>query len=177
MNFPYFFVFDVESIGLHGEGYAVGFVVIDKFGIELECGYFAAPKDAAIGDDSDRKWVDENIPGLSPSHTTTNDVRYSFWEKWMEWKAKGAAMVTDCGWPVEARFLNACIDWDSTTRKWDGPYPLFDVSSILLSNGQNPTALFDRLENELPKHHPVCDARQSARILVAALKMYEPKTD
>ena len=159
------FVFDVESIGLHGEGYAVGFVVIDKDGTELDSGVLACPPEKASGDDPDRKWVAENIPPIASNHLNPNNVRVYFWEKWMEWKAKGALMFAECAWPVEARFLIQCIEWDVNERRWHGPYPLHDVASVMLAAGMDPMANYDREPNELPKHDPLADARQSARLL------------
>ena len=42
-------VFDVESIGLHGEGWAVGFVLLGHDGETLKEGYFACPQESALG--------------------------------------------------------------------------------------------------------------------------------
>ena len=102
-------VFDVESIGLHGDGYAVGYVVIQD-GNEVESGMFACPASKANGADSDRLWVYENIPQIAPDSPDPLAVRENFWCRWMEWKAKGALLAADCAWPVEARFLAACVD-------------------------------------------------------------------
>lgn len=167
-----FFVFDVESIGLHGEGFAVGYVVV-RDGQEIESGYFASPPEDAAGDDSDREWVSKNIPAIQPNKQTANMVRVAFWQRWMEWKEKGATMAAECGWPVEARFLNACIDWDQESRKWEGPYPLHEIASFLAAAGMDPMAKYDRLDSELPAHDPLCDARQSARLLFMALSKIE----
>ena len=75
-------------------------------------------------------------------------------------------MVADCPWPVEAKFLNACV------REYGmaGPYPLIDVGSVVLARGGDPTGPFDRLPNELPKHDPLADARQSARVFIEHLR-------
>jgi hypothetical protein len=52
---------------------------------------------------------------------------------------------------------------------FDGPYPLYDISTLLLSRNEDPVGIFSRDETELPKHNPLCDARQSARILLEHL--------
>ncbi len=44
-----FFVFDVESIGLHGEGFAVGWVVVGETGATYEESYLACLPGAARG--------------------------------------------------------------------------------------------------------------------------------
>jgi hypothetical protein len=48
MNADKFFVFDVESAGLHGEGFAVGFVVVDREGNKRDEGLFVAPVNSAV---------------------------------------------------------------------------------------------------------------------------------
>ena len=169
-----FMVFDVESIGLHGEGFAVGYVVIDRGGTVLEERTYACDPDTAAGLPKDRRWVDANVPKLAhpeASHpaSTPTDVRAEFWNRWLHWKAQGAALVADCCWPVEARFLAACVDDCRPVRDWGGPYPLHDLASVLLAVGRDPLATNDRLPSELPAHHPLNDARQSARLLLDAL--------
>lgn len=169
-----FMVLDVESIGLHGEGFAVGYVVINRRGDVLEERTYACDPDEAHGLPKDRRWVDANVPKLG--HPDASNplgapaaVRAEFWYRWLHWKAQGAALVADCCWPVEARFLAACVDDCRPSRDWDGPYPLHDLASVLLALGRDPLATIDRLPNELPAHHPLHDARQSARLLIEAL--------
>lgn len=170
MTTELFFVFDVESIGLHGEGFSAGWVVVNRLGREIEHGEAVCPDGAAMGDGEDRLWVINNCP-LSPAPDchTPNQVRTKFWNAWMKWKEKGAVMAADCSWPVEARFLNLCVDDAPSSRKWSGPYPFIDIGSVLFAKGVDPLTTFDRKENELPKHNPVCDARQSARIMIETL--------
>lgn len=161
--------FDVESCGLHGEGFAVGYVVIWR-GEEVESGCFASPLNMASGHPSDREWVKRNLPEIPSKLPDPFMVREHFWEKWLFWRDNGAILAADCGWPVEARFLSLCIDDLQENRKWDGPYPLIEISTILLAAGIDPLGKFDRLKSELPEHDPVCDARQSARIMIEAIK-------
>lgn len=160
------FVLDVESIGLHGQHYAVGWVVIDlKTGRELACGVLACDPEKAFGCESDREWVKANVPPIEVNCLDPKHVCNSFWPFWREWEAKGAVMFADCQWPVEARFLIACVKRDSVNRKWEGPYPLHEIASFMQARGLDPKADYPRNGNELPKHHPLADARQSARLL------------
>lgn len=166
-------VFDVESIGLYGEGFAVGWVVVDlATGEEKESIYIACPDYRAEGEGSDRDWVLKNVcPHLpDPNALKPDNVRSYFWYCWQKWKNLGATLWADCGYPVEANFLRACVADDPGDRTWHAPYPLHEIASVLAVKGINSLAERDRLPNELPKHHPVCDARQSARILIEALK-------
>lgn len=168
-----FFVFDVESIGLHGEGFAVGFVVVDREGNELERGLFAASPHCASGLFEGHKWVKENIPDIDATHSTPWMVRAAFWRRWMYWKEQEAVLAADCSWPVEARFLIACVEDNLLEREWRGPYPLIDISSVLFAQGTDPLKEFDRLSEELPRHNPLKDAIQSARIFLNALAIID----
>jgi hypothetical protein len=166
---PYFFVFDVESIGLHGEGFAAGWTIINKEGKEVDYGCVAVDRRVAAGRHEDREWVDKNIPEIEITHPSKRLMRESFWRSWTEWKAKGAVMAADCPWPVEARFLAECVDDDRGRRGWDGPYPFIDIASVLLACGKDPLATYGRNESELPAHDPLADARQSARLLAECI--------
>lgn len=178
---PMYMVFDVESVGLHGEGFAVGYVVIEG-GHELDSGFFRCSPDMARGLSADREWIRENVEPALKEHVSAKwsdglgckspkDVRRSFWDKWMQWKDNKTILCADVAWPVEARFLAACIDDHPTGHAWHGPYPLLDIASVMMAHGLDPLAERERLERELPAHHPLADARQSARLLCEALEM------
>ena len=168
-DIQYFFVFDVESIGLHGDGFAVGWTVVDVQGQEFEHGIFAVPRVICKGSDDDRKWCDKNIPHIMPTHHSIIDMREAFWKVWLTWKAKGAVMFADCLWPVESRFLIDCVADYQPYRNWEGPYPFHDIGTFLLAHGLDPLQKFERQVGEMTEHNPVCDARQSARILVKTI--------
>jgi hypothetical protein len=181
----FFMVFDVESIGLHGEGFAVGWVIVNTAGEELDARFYACPHYKASGEEEGRAWVLENCPPLdqfgvnywppkfADGGLTTDPVwlRRLFWESWVHWKARGAMLAADCAWPVEARFLAACVDDQPEQRAWEGPYPLIDIASVRLAAGLDPLATVERLPSEMPAHDPLADARQSARLLIEALKV------
>lgn len=165
-----FMVFDVESVGLHGEGFAVAWVVVNRNGDRLDEGCLACDSSQCAGSDEARLWVAENVPPISVTSPTKQHLQNTFWHEWRRWADQGAALVADCAWPVEANFLSACVKQNHAEREWNGPYPLHDLASILLAHGSDPLALADRLPDELPAHHPLMDARQSARQLVAYLR-------
>lgn len=165
-----YLVFDVESAGLHGEGFAVGWVVVTASGKTLADGIavsgtaFALPSPLPL-------WVQENVLPALPraTHATEREVRAKFWEAWEHWREEGALLAADVAWPVEARFLAMCVDDAPTTRAWSGPYPLIDIASVRLAKGLDPLAEVERLPSERPAHNPLADARQSARLLIEAL--------
>ena len=166
---PLYMVFDVESIGLHGEGFAVGYVVTAP-GMECMTGTrYACHPDRANGGPGGRAWVAENCPPIEFDCASPRTVRNRFWRDWLLMKERGAVLVADCAWPVEARFLAACVDDDPKKRTWEGPYPLHELASFMVAAGMDPMATYDRLPDE-PQHDPLGDAKQSARLLIEALK-------
>lgn len=166
---PLYFIFDVESIGLHGEGFAVGYVVIDRQGTQYGSGRYACPPAQASGTADGRAWVTANVPPLDTKLRTPIAVRRRFWADWLFWKKQGAVMVTDYGWPVEARFLAACVDDAPGERQWSGPYPCHELATFMVAAGLDPDEASDRLASE-PAHDPLGDAKLSARRLVLALE-------
>lgn len=162
MSKPYM-VFDVESNGLQGEGFAVGWVVVqdaEEVAHGLAVGHMTVntPKDA---------WVVQNVlPALPyPNCVDPHQVRTVFTSAWTEWMDKGAWLAADVPWPVEARFLLQCNLGKA------GPYPLIDIASVRLAVGLDPLGEESRLPLELPQHNPLADARQSARLLIEALAL------
>ena len=167
-----FFVFDVESVGLHGEAFAVAGGLYSPAGEPIrEFAYHCHPSEAD-GLPDDREWVAENVTLHASSIEQANPflVRDRFWNEWMHAKsAFKAAMFVECGWPVEAAFLEACIKDHQETRNWDGPYPMHEIASVMFAAGMDPMATYERQPSELPAHEPLADARQSARLLATAL--------
>lgn len=181
-------VFDVESVGLHGQGFAVGWVILLD-GKEVQGHWVGCPSLEAKGTKEGRAWIAENIPVgvLSPNapHRRERpvDVRRSFWEVWQAEKAQGATLWADCLWPVEARFVIACIEdargsplrskttLAETTREWSGPYPFHEIGTLRLAAGLDPLSSEARTEAEKLVHHPLHDARQSARLLTEAFEI------
>lgn len=169
-----YFVIDVESVGLHGQAFAVaGGVYLENGSPQWEF-KLACPIDECDGLPDDRKWVKENIPTIQETHRTPQAMRDAFWPLWLKAKSEGAVMAADCLWPVEAGFMEQCIRDDSATRNWEGPYPFMEIASFLAAAGMHPLAKYDRTPSEMPVHDPLADARQSARMLSIALAKITP---
>ena len=73
-----FMVFDVESIGLHGDGFAVAWVVVNREGERLGEGCMACPRDLCAGTAESRLWVDENVPALDQVQFSVTSHRGCF---------------------------------------------------------------------------------------------------
>lgn len=173
---PYFMIFDVESIGLHGEAFAIaggiftpdGNLVADGAKFCFSCDPFLCD-----GAPDDRKWVSENVPALQVTHESPLALRDAFWRNWMMAKKDwpGCVLAAECAWPVEARLLLQCVDDDPIGRNWDGPYPLHDIASIMMAKGMDPMATYDRSDDCKPAHHPLMDVMHSAKLLARALAL------
>lgn len=160
------FVYDVESIGLFGVGFAVGYVVFreGKPGWEAE-GLYACPSDAAGGFEEDREWVEENVPDISPTHDTPEEIREAFWQDMRRWKFRGAEIWADSIWPVDTGFMTSCVRDDLPTRTWKGPHPIWDIRTLGKASGVSRP----RLQESDLRHHPLGDAKRSAKYLRAIL--------
>lgn len=170
-----FFVFDVESIGLYGEGFAVaGGVYLENGAAQWEFSC-ACPQEAAQGCGKDREWIQDNVPVLQIIHRNPKQLRSYFWAQWLGAKRRNnAQMAAECLFPVESGFVKTCIS-DDAERLSDAPYPFHEISSIMLAAGMDPMISYDRSESELPAHNPLADARQSARLLARALEAIKRK--
>ena len=168
---PCYFIFDVESIGLHGEGFAFGFTVIKtETGEELDSGISACRPDLARGTLDSRAWVAANLPAIESSVGSPRVLREVAWNCWRTWSGKGAVAIVDCGWPVEARFLSDCVADFAPGRDWKGPFPLHEAATLYIAAGMATFPPHVRLPEHLPEHNPLNDARHTARLLRMALE-------
>lgn len=157
-----YFVFDVESAGLYGEGFAVGYVVFDDYSfLEVASGWKSSGLYSVGCKAEDSKWLHENLPYevLNPDYKMSVKELH----EWFEFELKkfpDACLVSDCAFPVEMNFLKACKIQ---------PYPLHEVATALLMAGRDPVGTYGRKPTELPKHHPLCDARQSGRVFMECI--------
>lgn len=169
---------DVESRGLFGEAFAVGWVVCEH-GQEVSSGFVGCPYDAARPGDGepcpdDEGWVLTNVlPVLPPpSVGSPREVRDTFWAAWAALRRRGGVMLVECGHPVESRFLLDCIR-DEPGRRAEFPRPILDLSDFLWAAGLDPLAEYPRQDDELPRHHPVHDARATARMFREVLATWD----
>lgn len=178
------FVLDVESVGLYGEGFAVGWVVIDMNGKEHESGLFVSDWQDCDSDinASTNHWLKKNLPPMAITHRFKADLRMDFFNVLQRWLPNGdnkshskvSSAWADWGYPVEAQFLIQCRNTAHCERmgevdpSWLMPGPLHEIATICLAAGVESEA-YPRLASELPEHNPLNDARHSARLLIAAM--------
>ena len=159
-----FFVFDVESIGLYGDDFAVAGGLYDDTGEAIDEFCYSIERDGLKGLEDDIEWVNNNVPDLDVTHDSGEEMRTAFWQKWKEAKDKGAEIFAECKYPVETNFMSKCIKED-LSRIEDAPYPFHEIASFMLASGIDPLKSYQRIEGELPAHHPLMDSRQSLRLL------------
>ena len=168
-------VFDVESIGLHGEGFAVSWLVVDTHqGIWIDEQTHACNPSLASGTDADRLWVANNVPTIGANCASPAEVRSVFWHAWLRWREQSAWLAADAAWPVETNFLSACIRDVGSDAHFLGPYPLIDIDALAVATGHLRHAELARKADELPVHDPAADARFSARRLMTLLAAITP---
>ena len=196
------FVFDVESVGLHGKAFSFGCVVVDGTGasyMEKECG-LPERYGGVVATQEDIAWVDANVPVRK--HT---DLRFETMARHFAGALQGARELAakenktllvwgECIFPVETNFFQQCVASHvpverkaythfqiDTLDYWRNyiedarPYPLHEIATVMLLAGMDPLATYERQEDELPKHTPLADARQSARLLLMALNKLQNK--
>lgn len=157
---------DVESDGLYGSFLTVALVATDIKGNEIERAYYGIKKENMK---ITEPWVQENVvPILGDYENCENETEllqkaWDFWSKYRE----NAYAVCDVGFPVEARFLAACVGLDSKENTFKAPFPLVDISSLLLAKGIDPlierTKFLGISENELV-HNAMFDVEMAILI-------------
>ena len=163
-----YFSFDVETDGLYGQAFAIAAAVVDENGQILDrfCEKCIAP---GITD----AWTKENcLPYLSeiPDCESRAALRQHFWAFYSRYREE-CVIVADVTYPVEAGLLRACVEDNLEERKFQGPYPLIDVASVLFAHGINPDVnRMDFSDWHGKRHHPLDDAVASVLCLIKAMK-------
>jgi hypothetical protein len=167
--------FDLETNGLHGQAFAVGALIIDGHGQVHD--EFSARRE--LKDNID-EWVSINVlPVISDmpiTHTDYESMRESFWTWYLSAKKKADYVLVNNGYPVEYRFLLDCQEADIEERYWQHPFPILDLSSLLIQVERRPSKIKTKLFSQLKadekyfSHHPVHDAKKAA---IAAFKAFE----
>lgn len=165
------FIFDVESIGLYGDPFAVaGGVFVNGEAIDRTLFCFSCSRETAKGYEDDREWVDVNVPDLPITDYNPYWMRESFWRQLTLLKKEFALkdIAGECIFPVETNFLASCIKQNTRERKWSGAYPFHEIASFMTAAGMDPMDTYPRLEGE-EIHNPLGDIKLSARLLFKAL--------
>jgi hypothetical protein len=170
-----FLCFDVESNGLHGKAFAVGAVLMKASGEVIDEFEARCPIQGKV-----HPWVKENVlpslVSLRVTHKNAKAMRRAFWNWYLTAKTKADYVLVDNGYPVEARFLIDCQDDALSRRGTDHPFPLLDLSTLLLQAGYEPLTNREQfVKKEIAgktamKHHPKWDAWVTTLAAIKALR-------
>ena len=159
--------FDLEANNLHGMPFAIGAIVIDGHGIVHDSFTARCP---VVGELD--PWVKDNvlpaIKDMPETHETYEDIREAFWRWYVPAEASSDYVLVSNGYPVEYRFLIDCQDADLDARYWQHPFPILDLTSILVATGHDSGVQKNQIRKKVRKdssfaqHHPFDDAKLAA---------------
>lgn len=119
------------------------------------------------------EWVQAHcLPHLMglPRVQSRRALPETFWQFYLKWKDR-CLILADVVYPVDGSFLAACVRDDEAARRFAGPYPLIDVSSLMLAAGYDPLTdreAFTGLSGQA--HDPLHDAAVCAMKVVRLLR-------
>lgn len=155
--------FDLETNGLHGNAFAVGAVVMSADGTVHDqftgrCGLAEAVDD----------WVQAHvlpvIGDMPIKYAGYRELREAFWAWYLQAEPQADYVLVSNGYPVEYRFLLQCQEEDIEGRYWQHPFPILDLTSLLIASGHEPgdkNQLVARVikAGKFSRHHPLHDAK------------------
>lgn len=164
--------FDLETNGLHGEAFAIGAIVMDGEG-RVHDEFSARCRLTSRVDD----WVKDNVlPAIADmpiTHSTYEELREAFWEWYLKAEVRADYVLVNNGYPVEYRFLLDCQNANIEERYWDHPFPILELSSILLMTNQSSASLRKQVDPEYGHklHHPLEDSKLAIKIAFEAFRL------
>ena len=146
---------------MYGKFLSIAALAIDENGTETE--FYASV--SVLESEIETEWVKENVyPFLSDSYVKYNteyELLEAFWKFWIEHKSS-AECVAYVPYPVEARLFTKCVMNNVSERTFEGPFPLHDLSTLLISNGYSVDVDMSELSGLKIKSH---DAMNDVRML------------
>ncbi len=159
--------FDLETNNLHGTPFAIGAVVIDGHGKVHDTFTARCP---IIGEVD--PWVQANvlpaIKDMPETHGSYADIREAFWRWYVSAEQSSDYVLVSNGYPVEYRFLIDCQEANLDERYWQHPFPILDLTSILIAKGHDSGLNKSQIRKNVRKdasfsqHHPFDDAKLAA---------------
>lgn len=157
---------DAETDGLYGQFLSVAMLVTDLSGENiLEEAYWGVKNAKQLAQDS---WTREHvIPIMGDYEPCENEEELleKMWSFWMKYQETAYA-IADVSYPVEARLFAKCVEKEMETRKYQAPFPLLDLSTLLYWEGLDPVG--NRTHYIAAKvetvHNALYDVKMSAAI-------------
>lgn len=168
--------FDIETNGLHGKAFAVGAVLMDASGNVLDEFSGRSRLTEKVDD-----WVKDNvlpaIVDMPITHDNYEQMREDFWQWYLQAKEQADYVLVNNGYPVEYRFLLDCQEANLEERYWDHPFPLLELSSMMLMTDHDSNTSKRLLKKKLDEdfgrkmHHPVEDAKMAILLAFEAFRL------
>lgn len=173
--------FDIETNNLHGQPFAIGALIVDGHGVTHDSFVARCP---IVGEVDE--WVEANvipvINDISQTHGAYDDMRESFWRWYLSVEPSIDYVLVSNGYPVEYSFLLDCQKADLENRYWLHPFPILDLTSVLVARAPNTVSTFkNQLRKQLAEsfsfkpHNPVDDAKITALMAFLALDLLNIK--
>jgi hypothetical protein len=167
------FSFDAETNGLWGKAFAIAAIVFDENSKAIALFKGRCPITGEVNE-----WVKDNvlpqIEDLDVTYGSYELLLEAFSKFYLEFKAD-SAIIAHMPFPVETTVLRDMRDL-GYIGDWDGPFPLIDVSGLLLSRGEDATSVdayckkYDLKMMAYSPHHPLYDSHAAAAVYRHILK-------
>lgn len=160
----HFFV-DAETDGLYGRFLSVAVLVVDEKGVELDCFYAAV---CVKEEDITTPWVRDKVyPFLKNAdvfYENESDLLESFWSFWLEHR-ENSVCIAYVEYPVETRLFSTCVMHNLEERAFLGPFPLYDLSTLLVARGYDFNADLTTISDlDLVSHDALNDVKMMADV-------------
>ena len=132
------FSFDAETNGLWGQGFAIGALVYDESGTEVDRFVGRCPIVGEV-DGFVKEKVLPAMADITETHASYDALLTDFATFYMENK-EGADVIAHMGFIVEVKILRD-MHAAKLIGDWGAPYPLYDVSGNLQQVGEDPTSV------------------------------------
>ena len=167
-----YFIVDAETDGLYGKFLSVAAQVYDTEWNLTEEFYGAVCLEQ---DEIQTNWVREHVyPYLyqgSEAFDSEKTMLEAFWEFWIKYgQREDIRCIADVPYPVESRLFLTCVEKEKEERTFLGPYPLYDLESILRANGfgtltERKELLSCEERETFIQHRALDDVRMTALLL------------
>lgn len=167
-NMKKYMFIDAETDGLYGSFLSIAAIVCDDMGNEESV--FYAEKKIRLEDIQD-KWVLENVVpylGGEIEFETEKELLAAFWEFYRS--HEGCICIGDVIYPVEVKIFEKNVLENIEERKFQGPYPFLDLSSMLYAKGIDPAIERSTLIDT--KEYIAHRALDDVRVTIAIWKKY-----
>lgn len=169
-----FFV-DAESDGLYGGFLSVAAMVTDEKGVELDR-FYASVKISS--EYIEAEWVKENVyPYLENADyhfDSESEMLEAFWAFWIKHRTDSIC-ISHVQHPVESRLFTYCVMKDVEERMFLGPFPLYDLSTLLIARGLSFNEDMQILSGmSLKEHDAMNDVKMMAVVWNALIHETKP---